>query len=599
MSVSTLLAKALYDNLAESADELSFRRGEILMVVEHGTAGLGGWWLCSLHGRRGIVPGNRLKLLEGGPRQAPPPLAAADQTPPSLEGSRAQRKAPSLERSDVYQVPPSLERSEVYQTPPALERSKVYRVPPLQEGLDVYQVPPSLEGSKVYRVPPLQEGSDVYQVPPSLEGSKVYRVPPLQEGSDVYHVPPSLEGSKVYRVPPLPEGSDIYQVPPSLEGSTVYRVPPMHEGSEVNRAPSSAHRGHTEAATHERKVTDVPDRETEFRSDPRLSADENEYTVPDPEIYKMPTIGAISETSTEEVYNMPTIAGWDPDHPPLRDIPPIPCLYDDTDGENVTGEQEVYSVPCSVAKEQSGQAETYDVPPGLSRKVAKVSPSVARKPSTTTEEPYDWPREPWVTGSAPCPAQRLCGLRLAVLGASSRLMEAGKEIPDVCRKEVLSTGKVTEITEQLKENQVGAPQDPGRDPLATTDRRLIAFYAQQSDAHFATLLGAIDALFSCLHASQPPRAFVSHGRYVIVSAHKLVFIGDALSRQARAPGVRAEVGRSGALLCQALKAAVLATKGAALRYPALPAVQDMVDKVTELSHHALRFTRLLGHMSLR
>lgn len=59
------LAKAKYDNLAECPDELAFRRGDILTVVSQNLEGLSGWWLCSLRGRQGIVPANRLTLLAG------------------------------------------------------------------------------------------------------------------------------------------------------------------------------------------------------------------------------------------------------------------------------------------------------------------------------------------------------------------------------------------------------------------------------------------------------------------------------------------------------------------------------------------------------
>jgi len=59
------MARALYDNVPECAEELAFRKGDILTVIEQNTEGLEGWWLCSLHGRQGIVPGNRVKLLIG------------------------------------------------------------------------------------------------------------------------------------------------------------------------------------------------------------------------------------------------------------------------------------------------------------------------------------------------------------------------------------------------------------------------------------------------------------------------------------------------------------------------------------------------------
>ena len=57
-------AKALYDNLAESVDELAFRKGEILDVIEQNAEGMDGWWLCSLRGRIGLCPGNRLRVID-------------------------------------------------------------------------------------------------------------------------------------------------------------------------------------------------------------------------------------------------------------------------------------------------------------------------------------------------------------------------------------------------------------------------------------------------------------------------------------------------------------------------------------------------------
>lgn len=78
------LARALYDNTAESPQELSFRRGDVLRVLQReGAGGLDGWCLCSLHGQQGIVPANRVKLLPNGP--APKP--GLSQVPPTQPGS--------------------------------------------------------------------------------------------------------------------------------------------------------------------------------------------------------------------------------------------------------------------------------------------------------------------------------------------------------------------------------------------------------------------------------------------------------------------------------------------------------------------------------
>jgi len=58
-----LQAKALYGNVADTDEELSFAAGDVLSVHERDIAGLVGWWLCSHAGRVGIAPGNRLRLL--------------------------------------------------------------------------------------------------------------------------------------------------------------------------------------------------------------------------------------------------------------------------------------------------------------------------------------------------------------------------------------------------------------------------------------------------------------------------------------------------------------------------------------------------------
>lgn len=122
------MAKALYDNMPESPEELAFRKGDILTVIEQNTGGLEGWWLCSLHGRQGIAPGNRLKLLIGPMFEAQSSSAgAAPQSSP--QSSTYQHKSGSGGAQGIYQVPPSL------QSP----QQSIYQVPPAQ---DVYQVPP-------------------------------------------------------------------------------------------------------------------------------------------------------------------------------------------------------------------------------------------------------------------------------------------------------------------------------------------------------------------------------------------------------------------------------------------------------------------------
>ncbi|XP_035376199.1 cas scaffolding protein family member 4 [Electrophorus electricus] len=61
--METLYAKALYDNVAESPDELAFCKGDVLAVLQQTVPRNVGWWRCSLLGKEGLVPANRLCLL--------------------------------------------------------------------------------------------------------------------------------------------------------------------------------------------------------------------------------------------------------------------------------------------------------------------------------------------------------------------------------------------------------------------------------------------------------------------------------------------------------------------------------------------------------
>ncbi|XP_018601948.1 embryonal Fyn-associated substrate-like [Scleropages formosus] len=145
--------------------------------------------------------------------------------------------------------------------------------------------------------------------------------------------------------------------------------------------------------------------------------------------------------------------------------------------------------------------------------------------------------------------------------------------------------------------QRSSPSPPLPVSLSLEDSELLSFYSSQSLSHLSCLADSIDALFTSVQGNQPPRIFVSRGKSLIVTAHKLVFIGDTLSRLLTSPDLRAKVTTSGGRLCQALKAVVVATKGAAQNYPSVSATQEMVDRVAELSQHAAGFSGLLQRLA--
>ncbi|XP_034016273.1 enhancer of filamentation 1 [Thalassophryne amazonica] len=329
--LQNLMAKALYDNVPESPEELAFRKGDILTVIEQNTGGLEGWWLCSLHGRQGIAPGNRLKLLIGPMFEAQSPSSAtAVQSPP--QSSAYQQKAGSAQ--GFYQVPPS------HQSPQQQNQQSVYQVPP---GQDVYQVPPrstlAADNAQSKVVTPTRVGQnysyslgqhnqqDLYDVPPS-RSQGVYNIPPGQMLGSPY---PGQHGGAhsqgVYDVPSSQldlRNQGVYDVPPSSQG--VYSVPPC-------------------------------------RTNPALQ--EGNYDFPQPLKHKQ-----------EGIYDVPppALAKTTPSPQSHYDFPPSvePAAHH----QHTNGNEGIYDVPPPALHSGAGsQRDIYDVPRGLQASQHRTSPA--------------------------------------------------------------------------------------------------------------------------------------------------------------------------------------------------------------------------------
>jgi hypothetical protein len=54
---------ALFDNTAENKYELSFQKGERMVLVDQSFKGSADWWTCQLRGATGAVPANYVKIL--------------------------------------------------------------------------------------------------------------------------------------------------------------------------------------------------------------------------------------------------------------------------------------------------------------------------------------------------------------------------------------------------------------------------------------------------------------------------------------------------------------------------------------------------------
>lgn len=363
MSVPNILAKALYDNVAESPDELSFRKGDIMTVLERDTQGLDGWWLCSLHGRQGIVPGNRLKILVGMydskqqqaipstpdpavscptsqvQRPLHPPSAYPKPTPPlssiaSMSSSGfANKTLPSTQYTSMHSA---------YSTPS-----------PAQPNPDsVYMMPPSHS--------PKPSPQSVYQVPSGPSGTSTQAQPG----------PPSKASAQGQRQP----GKEIYQVPPSVGPAPGQATAPA--GQDVYQVPPSLDRRNWDSSNKPLGKVVVPTRVGQVYVYDAVKPDQDEYDVPprlqppaQPDIYDVPPT---RQQYSTQVYDTPPMVMKGPSGG--QDI------YDTPASSEKNPQQMVYDFPPSVSKDVSdGQPireETYDVPPHF----AKLKPQVPITP---------------------------------------------------------------------------------------------------------------------------------------------------------------------------------------------------------------------------
>lgn len=86
----------------------------------------------------------------------------------------------------------------------------------------------------------------------------------------------------------------------------------------------------------------------------------------------------------------------------------------------------------------------------------------------------------------------------------------------------------------MRETETLAISDPEQpepeNSLEADDKRILSFYSGQIITHSAHLTHAIDAFLQTVEHNQPPKVFLAHSKFVVLSAHWLVQVGDTVHR---------------------------------------------------------------------
>ncbi|KAI3371779.1 hypothetical protein L3Q82_024335, partial [Scortum barcoo] len=368
-----MLAKALYDNVAESPDELSFRKGDIMTVLERDTQGLDGWWLCSLHGRQGIVPGNRLKILVG-MYDSKQQLQATPSTPDSAASCPTSQVQRPLPPQSTYAKTTLAPASVAISTSSSGFANKPLPSTQYTSMHSAYSTPSSAQPNpdSVYMMPPSHSPNpspqSLYQVPSGPAGPP----PQAQPG------PPSKAPALTPRQYQL-AGQDIYQVPPSVgpgPGQVAAPTGGTGTGQDVYQVPPSLDKRNWEGSNKPLGKVVVPTRVGQVYVYDTVKADQDEYDIPPR--HQLPTQQDIYDVPpTRQQYNTQVY-----DTPPMVVKGPSSGqdIYDTPASADKNTQQLVYDFPPSVSKDvpdaQPVREETYDVPPHF----AKLKPQVPVPP---------------------------------------------------------------------------------------------------------------------------------------------------------------------------------------------------------------------------
>ncbi|NXM41349.1 CASS4 protein, partial [Gymnorhina tibicen] len=368
------LAKALYDNKAECSDELAFRRGDILTVLERHVPGSEGWWRCSLHGRHGLAPANRLHLLPAGPAQSdraaePPPghsiyqvpsvpkAAAMSATYEKMEGwVQAPARGPATPAQAVYQVP-ALAAQLLSERTKSSTHQHLFTLPRACRASA-----PNIRG-EVYDVPSTQRrGSLLTQssaTPPSTRKSSV-----LGRSTESFQA----EQKQLYNIPSNPEKAGAGSQTDSSAGN-LYDVPPKRELDDSENKAQKKCWGHYNTLPNPRKsewIYDIPvsPENSGFKANPPGQRVERQvlYDIP-PARYKAPATSTEAKAGNPQLYDIP------PGQRKLT-LPEIP-LYDVPSSRDAlllpqNGSCEVpLSLLAAKAEDQIPEENVYDIPKGL------------------------------------------------------------------------------------------------------------------------------------------------------------------------------------------------------------------------------------------
>ncbi|XP_969665.2 breast cancer anti-estrogen resistance protein 1 [Tribolium castaneum] len=590
------LARALYDNIPDSPDELAFRKGDTLIVLEQNTANIEGWWLCSLRGRQGICPANRLRLIPGvyedtGQTRVCSPQLTEISGDFSCLQRQGKRRSWHVQPNQVV-TPKKYNDVYLYDMPPP--RCSPIPVSGLSPGFsplvpDCYDVPPrAVPVAPEFRnctrcspapscVSPITR-DEAYDIPRSLL-SQPSPISPSSSASSL--TADSLSSSNRSSLANMPD----YDVPRPLARGPQFTHPPINYDIltsqnlkelplELNSALENLERLQSDTTGSISKLLGFVG--PQWRTREKLESNLMEIklavirlrtSLHDLAEFGEGTLGNATRATDKNLASKLT-----PLVVALKKSDSLVCeatekLNDqrwtldllarsDDDEKNRKPDELEQLVACSRAlTEDIRQIASFIQGNGLL--LFKREP----QPNNNNEwlEDYDYVS---------------LDSKEAVAKQHAEIREA---LPEKFKKTYDSLVKHADDVAFDSDHKTGLDSD---------DKQLLSFFAAQLVTHHRNLTQAIDAFLQTVEHNQPPKVFLAHGKFVVLSAHKLVHIGDTVHRNVSCKEIKERALNCANALSDALATSVNKTKQAALQFPNVTAVQEMVDSIVDISYSA-------------
>lgn len=628
-SIQKIFAKAIYDNIAETTDELAFKRGDILTVIERDTDGYEGWWLCTLRERQGICPGNRLRIISSSDASTP---TASCYTPPSLSSPLPSMNSPASYHnisvhSDYYENRNTMHK-------PSKRRSwhiMPNKVVTPQKCGDVYYYDLALSGSScstnTARSSPYQNLSimsdiDTYDTPKST--MQISYDTPRQWS----RTPPAREQQPPHR--PCLQSEECYDVPrPANSLAHQHNITPSSSNSSLLTSDSISM-----SSSNRSSLANMPDYDIPRRNPPTLTvisspqAGSLKRELPLELASALDTLAKLQQEATTAVTKLlgfvsPNWRCRDKLDPILMDLKLAAvrlrtALHDLSEfGDGALGNAAQSDDKSLVHKLRPLVKALRDA----DKLVHKTSQSLDQQGWTldslarnTETVKYHGPPDSLdqliacaqnLTEDVRQSASFIQGnatllFKRTIISSSSEKSEWLEDCDYVSlESKEMSAMKNAELRDALPRDlqtkfddvvksaeNAACHQNDKSDDLNSNDKSLLTYYAKQTVTHIGYLTQAIDAFLQTVERNQPPKFFLAYGKFVVVSAHNLVNIGDIVHRNVLRADIKNRVLQCADSLTEALKTCVAKTKKAAQHFPSVTAVQEMVDSVVDISHLA-------------